>query len=209
MGGIFTFQVRVIATNPGLVDGNWVDFRIRAQAGANMTATNYLGDDGIIYGGSIGENWNGVPGINPGYIFNQWNTNIRLTVQSAAGVPQLNIMKSISNINLGGLPISAAIPGATMVYMISYSNTGTSPGMDALICDKIPANTKYFTNYLLAPTVGWTPQYAFTADPDQSYNSSEYSNTYTLKTNVIWVRWRKLNVPVGEKGSIMYKVIIK
>ena len=208
IGDIFTFQIRIVATNSLLIGDNWIDFRIMAQAGNNATATNYIGEDGKTYGGEIGNDWNGVKGINPGYIYQQGNTNIRLWVYGTEK-PLLEITKSVSNIMLGGISISKPIPGATVRYIISYSNAGNGDANNALVYDALPVNTKFMTNYMLAPTTGWTAQYSTNASPAQDYGSSEYSTTMQAKTNIKWVRWIKPSVIIEEKGVLIYRVIIK
>jgi len=206
-GGVFSFQVRIITTNSGLTGGNWLEFRIRAQAENDTTATNYLGDDGLRYGGTIGEDWNGVNGVNPGYIYNQGNTKILLKLQGAA--PELKITKSVSNITWGGVPVSKPIPGASITYIITYSNAGDASASMTTIFDGIPANTKYITNYALPSATSWTSEYTEDGAPDQSYSSISYSDTYTAKSNITFVRWKKPLVGAGEKGEFIYKVIIK
>ena len=207
-GVIFSFQVRIIATDSLLKDGDWLDFRLRAQAENNTDATNYMGDDGIRYGGDIGEDWNGVKGANPGYIYHQ-DSWIRLQLYGAPVMPLLEITKSVSNIRLGGIPLTRSIPGSTASYMISYSNAGAADADNAIIYDEIPANTGLNTNYMLPPTAGWTVQYSTNVNPGQSYGSIAYSATYTSKTNVKWVRWIKSSVGTGEQGTFIYTVIIK
>ena len=123
------------------------------------------------------------------------------------GQPQLGITKSVSNIMLGGIQITRPVPGATAIYMISYSNAGNATADNAVIYDAIPVNTVYNTNYMIAP--GWTAQYSTNVDPSQNYNSSDYSDTYTTKTNIKWVRWKNASVAIGENGVFIYKVIIK
>ncbi len=207
--GVFLFQVRIITTNSLLAAGHQLDFHIRAQAGGNTSAVAYSGDDGREYGGSIGKDVNGTSGVNPGYIFQQGNTNITLKLAGAVTLPILEITKSVSNIILGGLPQTRPIPGATVSYIISYSNAGDAPAIFAMVYDAIPANAKYMTNYMLPSTTGWTTEFSESASPDQSYNSPGYSDTYTAKTNVTYVRWKIPSLADGEKGTFIYKVIIK
>ncbi len=215
MGDYFAFQVKIIVTNNELTAGDWLDFRIRAQADNNTSATNYLGDDGIRYGGDIGEDWNGNNDTYPGYIYQQGNTNIRLLLQDGAGTAQIEITKSISNIMLGPSTIAGAIPGATIIYKISYSNTGTAGGINTVIYDAISTFVIYKTNYLSPPTIGWTAQYSTNINPGQNYGSTDYTNWYTMmsnfwwRTNLHWIRWKKPLIPVGEEGIIIYRTIIK
>ena len=205
----FTFQIRIITTNGNLGPGDSIDFHIRAQADGNTTATNYVGDDGVEYGGDIGQDRFGFAGANPGQIYQQGNIDISLQLQGGPGTTSLDITKSVSNVMLGGMPVSAPTPGSTIIYKISYSNSGSVNADYVVIYDRIPANTMYNTNYLLPPTTGWTSQYSTNVNPDQSYGSTAYSATYASKTNVEWVRWIKPGVGIGEKGVFIYEVFVK
>ncbi len=128
----------------------------------------------------------------------------------SADAPELNINKSLSDIMLNGSSIAAPIPGAVLIYRISYSNSGNAAGDNALIYDELPDNTKYNTNYMLPPATGWTSQFSAAADPDQDYGSVDYTNCPpSVKTNVTWIRWRKPFIQADESGILIYKVIIK
>jgi uncharacterized repeat protein (TIGR01451 family) len=76
----FPFRIKVVPGASVSVN-DWVEFRLKAQAGNNTTATCYTGDDGKVYGGDIGKNWNGVNGANPGFFYQQNNPEIRLTIK--------------------------------------------------------------------------------------------------------------------------------
>ena len=212
-GGIFNFQVRVVTTNSLLGTGDRIDFRIRAQAGGNTSATNYEGDDGAAYGGVIGEDWNGIidDAVYGGFIFQQGNPIITLKLPGAPpAAPILEIVKSVSNITIAGIPITGPAPGATITYILNYSNAGDSSAINAVIYDGIPAGTKFKSMTNSPSTTGWTNQYSEdTGAIDQSYGSANYAGTYTAKTDVTWVRWIKLSVAEGEKGRLIYQAIIK
>ena len=121
----------------------------------------------------------------------------------------LGITKSVSNISFGGVNILRPIPGATVIYRISYTNEGDANAANAMVYDALQAFAKYDTNYLLPPTTAWTAQFSTNINPGQNYGSGDYSTAYTSKTNIKWVRWKKASVAIGEKGIFIYKVIIK
>ena len=77
MNEVFKFRIKFTHNN-NVTNMNWIDFRVYAQVKNNTVATSYIGDDGIEYGGDIGKNWSGVNGVNPGFIFQQNNPEIRL-----------------------------------------------------------------------------------------------------------------------------------
>ena len=144
-----------------------------------------------------------------GYIYQQGNPNIRLELYGVSQ-PILEIVKSISNITLAGAPIAGPIPGASISYTIIYSNSGNGDANSSVIYDALPADTVYLTNYLFGVTTGWTQEYSTNNGAvNQGFSSGDYQNTYTAKSNVTWIRWKKGIVPPGEKGTFIYKVIIK
>ncbi len=136
------------------------------------------------------------------------------TRQTVIGTTTLSLTKSISNITIGGINC-APIPGATILYRISYSNTGSVNAINMVIYDEFPINTTYLTNYM-GTASGWTSQFSVISSPDQSYNSADYSNWYTMmsnfqwRDNLKWIRWKKSTVLTLEDGlTLFYKIIIK
>ena len=84
-----------------------------------------------------------IEGYNRNGIFNQVNTNILFKMPGIKA--QLEISKSVSSIMLGGVAIFKAVPGATVTYIISYSNASTAAAADGVINDAVSAEAKYFT----------------------------------------------------------------
>ena len=136
------------------------------------------------------------------------NREIRFLFHSSEA-PRLETRKAVDSITFQGAPVAVPIPGASITYIIFYSNSGNGIANNSIIYDGIPSDTYYITNALLAPATGWTSQYSIELNPVQSYISPDYTDGYASKTNLRWVRWRKVNVDPGEFGSVTYKVIVK
>ena len=125
------------------------------------------------------------------------------------GTTIIEITKSISNITLGGSN-SLAIPGATIFYVIKYSNAGLNPGIEAVIHDAIPPPTIYSTNSDGGTAVAWTVQWSTNVLPSFVYNNiSDWLNIEPASIKIKWIRWKKLKVESGEKGALYFKAIIK
>ncbi len=135
-------------------------------------------------------------------------TNI-VNVSVATGEAMLSISKSISNITLGGINFRA-IPGATIIYKIIYSNTSLNASSNAIIYDKLADNVVYRTNFF-GTAAGWTVEYSTNTSPDQTWNSVDYTNVCPFPKNLIkWIRWCKPSVAANEDGKILfYKGLIK
>jgi uncharacterized repeat protein (TIGR01451 family) len=137
-------------------------------------------------------------------------TNLILAVTlSSQSNTTLYISKSISNIMLAGP--SKPIPGASILYKISYSNTGSVAATDGIIVDELPTRVRYWTNAGGTAT-GWTMQYSTLASPDQSYGSIAYTNVpvpVAQRLSVKWIRWKKPSIGASETGTFLYKMIIK
>lgn len=76
-----------------------------------------------------------------GVVFYNANTDLSTVVLDSAGNLVLN--KSVSNITLGGLPVTqnSALPGHVLEYTIAYANTGNGQISDLVINDEAPAFT--------------------------------------------------------------------
>lgn len=122
------------------------------------------------------------------------NTNITLSLGA-----EMTIHKVIDSVELPSIDL--LIPGALINYKITYTNKGPLTASNITIYDKIPDNTKYFTNYL-GTAAGWTPEYAHIANPDQRYNSLDYDPI--TNTNVTWFRWKKVEVTTNEEGLTLF-----
>ncbi|MBU1075974.1 MAG: hypothetical protein KKH98_01690, partial [Spirochaetes bacterium] len=120
----------------------------------------------------------------------------------------ISISKSVSNISVNNNP-TGLIPGSTLTYKITYSNTGAVGGKNIVIYDRMASFVSFSTS-LMGTATGWTMQYTTNNLPSQAFDSTDYSNGYTVKTNVKWLRWKKPLIQSDEDGqTLIYKVIIK
>jgi len=120
---------------------------------------------------------------------------------------RITLSKSVSNVTQSGTA-SSAIPGSSVLYKVEFQITGTMSATNIVIYDMIPVYSLYWTNYLGTATA-WTSQYATNDPPDQSYPSTDYKTSFTARSNVMWIRWKKPDQAAGTTGTLFYKVIIK
>jgi uncharacterized repeat protein (TIGR01451 family) len=205
----FSFRVKVIAfTN--LTDDDWLKFIIKARADNNSSETNYKGDNKLLYGGDIGEDWKGVTG--PawyGHIFGQTPASNLLLINYPV---VLSVSKTVRAITLENKTNDRAIPGFTIEYAIFYSNQSPLKAMNVIVSDRISSNLVYFSNSSVtneAPGI-WIREWSTNAVPDQVWNSSHYTNMEPAGfAKIKWVRWKKMMVPGSEKGFLKVKAIVK
>jgi hypothetical protein len=191
-GGVISFSVCLTDSVPAQANGAYIRVRVIASNTAgNITtangATNYLGDNGIAYGGTMGENWTGV--TTPA----TWRC---VTVQQGVGydgfltliiqAPVLNITKTIQRITKGGIA-SGAIPGATIQYRIFITNSGTAAAVSTKIVDTTAA----------AAMVTYGAQISIT-------NLTAYDTT---TPNLAWSN-ASGSLAVGGRGVVIYTVRI-
>jgi uncharacterized repeat protein (TIGR01451 family) len=144
-GGVITFSVCITDALPIQANGAYIRVRIVASnTSANISfangGTNYVGDNGLAYGGTMGNNWTGVY-TTQGYkcVYLQTGTS------TAAGyltliinAPLLGITKTIQSITKAGAA-SAPIPGATIQYKIVVTNGGGAAAVNTRLWDTTPA----------------------------------------------------------------------
>jgi len=121
--------------------------------------------------------------------------------------PVLSIIKSISNIRLGGV-LGNPIPGATITYQIKITNTGSASASNVIIYDKIAGNTVYVTNSSSSMS-GWTNQYSTNTNPNQDWSSGHYTTFQPAVALIKWLRWKKVSVANAERAIFYFKVTIK
>jgi uncharacterized repeat protein (TIGR01451 family) len=102
--------------------------------------------------------------------------------------PMLGLTKSVVVVG-GGQPV----PGATLRYTISYSNTGTGASSASVITDAIPANTNYTANSVVLNSNSKTD----IADADEVTVSG---GTITVNLG---------SVAGGASGSFTFDVVIQ
>ncbi len=129
MGGVTNFRV-LISADETISNNSWIAFRIMADSG-NTTATNYIGDDSVHYGGDIGEDVNGV--VNSAYygkIYQQGNPEIKMLFSNEQPY-LLNLfvhqrMDDSGQVIIGYTGVDMQNDICDYVYTnCSYSNAGT------------------------------------------------------------------------------------
>jgi uncharacterized repeat protein (TIGR01451 family) len=119
----------------------------------------------------------------------------------------LSVNKEIYSIELGGVGITTPVPGASVIFRVTYSNIGPSSADNMIIYDQLPEHVIFLSN---GPSGAWQEQYSEQTSPDQSYGSGSYLNMPpAISSNVRWIRWINASVPAGTAGSFTYSVIIK
>lgn len=193
----------LIANSP---DGSFAEFKLVIASGLKPTASAYVGDNGITYslGGAVN------------------NDIARASVAAAT----ITLQKVITSITTGAVA-SMPKPGATILYTLTYQNSGTAAGDSVVVRDSIPANCVWDTAsregdpYGATATLvdgdsgatGWQLQVSTDAVPaDQGYYSADYQSIAGFagaKSTVRWIRWRRLSVaPIGAT-TLVFRVIIQ
>jgi len=209
--------VFVIKPSSNAQTNSWVEYKIVAKSSnstfPNVNTTIYTGDNNYIYGGPTNSGL-GVGSMGQYYITIcsqttlQDNEFIRLTMSFSLPYVSLTISKSVSNITLVG-NYTAPIPGATIEYKIAYTLiTNLKTASNIIIYDKLPPYITYLTDYLGTAT-GWTIEYSTNTNPDQSYNSSDYTKVRPPKDKIKWIRWKKPSSGTDENKTLFYKAMIK
>jgi len=67
-----------------------------------------------------------------------------VTAYTTARAPQVSLTKTVSVFGVG-----ASIPGATLLYTITFQNNGTGAAATVVVTDTIPANTTYSNGTIL------------------------------------------------------------
>jgi len=126
------------------------------------------------------------------------------------GGTTLSIVKSVENVTLGGSG-SLPIPGTTIDYLITYSNTGSIAANNVIIYDDLPVNYVVYKTNGGGTATGWTVQYSTNTTPDQSWDSTHYNSVLPAnKADIKWIRWIKASVGTAEDGlTLKYSVTIK
>jgi uncharacterized repeat protein (TIGR01451 family) len=148
-------------------------------------------------------------GTNLGYPFYSTAPDLGWLETTFVAAPNLFISKKVDSIS-NVFSTGKAIPGSLITYSLTYSNTGNALATNAILVEHPSAKFQYYTN-ILSFVTGWTAQYSTNANPSQVWNSPDYSATVPVsgKTSVKWVRWKKSAVGIGEKGTLIFKLVIK
>jgi hypothetical protein len=138
-------------------------------------------------------------------VTNRFVTNI---IPLTVSPPSISASKSVFGVTLNGAT-SPAVPGATVIYLVSYSNTSSGAGKGGLIYDRVATNMVFLTQSGGTAT-GWTMEWSTNQAPAQTYLSANYSAVMpTDKTRIKWIRWRKPLVTAYEKGNFVIRAVVK
>jgi uncharacterized repeat protein (TIGR01451 family) len=205
--GIYSCSVAVWShsTPANSPDGAHADFRLVISPGNVNTADTYMqytGDNGTVYATGTGG-----------------SNDVAVATLAAA---RLTLAKAITSVTLSGGPVMP-LPGATILYTLTYNNVGTSSGDSVILRDTIPTNTRFDTASSTMSALGasatftadsgltgWTCQVATAAGPDNNYHSPDWINlpSYTTGT-VTYVRWIRDQVAAAQTATIRFRVIIQ
>jgi hypothetical protein len=125
----------------------------------------------------------------------------------SSGTATLTMIKSISNIQLAGT-LARPIPGARITYKLWYSNA-SSPGLTVAVYDRLNTNFVYLPGTSQNFSGIWTNQFSTSVAPVNAYDSASYTSTEPAPASVKWLRWKTPVLGVGEKGVIVYQVMVK
>ena len=160
VGGSTNFRIMVRA-DASLGTSNWIGFTLMASNAEAVLAdaTNYTGDNSLLYGGDMGEATNGlISAPYYGKVYQQTNVLVELFIGLVD--PYINKLV-VSPISLASNPQ----PGEYVRYKIEYANNGISPISGSRITDLIPANTTYSRDSLYHKE-GANPLIQLTDDAD-------------------------------------------
>lgn len=114
------------------------------------------------------------------------------------------------------LPAKGIEPGEELIYTLNYANVGSEPAKDVVISDPIPSGTAYIPGS--ATDAG---EVTFSIDKGKSFNKptllsyevrgkdGKSQKRVATPEDYTDIRWTIPAIPVGEKGSVSFKVKVK
>lgn len=181
------------------------DFRLKIYQGNVNTADStgqYTGDNGTTYAtGSAG------------------GQDFASALLAAA---KLTLAKAVTSVKIGGAA-SAPLPGATILYTLTYNNIGSASADSVVLIDTVPANTTFDTasssmsNLGASATFaddsgssGFTCQVTTSASPNQAYVSTDWNNLTNYSAGTVrGVRWIRQSVAAAQTATVRFRVIIQ
>jgi hypothetical protein len=189
----------IVEVDPGATSG-WQEWRLYAIASPNdppANPTNYQGDNGQQYGGPVGRGWSATR-LNSLVFYDtgtSGGTGLDYAWSVGAAAPVIRIYKditAISDVSGGG---SLVIPGATLTYTITVSNTGPGSAQGLRIRDVI--DTVILDDTGLAASMNIT---------NIVNNGQTFTSDYTAPT----VKWSNNNgFPGGSVTELSYQAVIR
>lgn len=186
-------------------DGSFGIFRlkIRAEGAGADTTGQYVGDNGNTYGYGKGS-----------------EDTSRATISAA----RIALAKAITSVTMYGNP-SMPLPGATVLYTLTYTNEGSAQADSVVIRDTIPTNTTFdtasssMTNlgataaFTAADSgaAGWTAQVSTSVNPSHALYSIDWINlpAYTAAAGTVrHVRWIRQAVASTQTATLRFRVLV-
>ncbi len=191
-------------------NGSYADFRlviVPSDTADADTTNQYVGDNGRTYAqGSAG------------------SADVARTSVAAA---IMALSKRISALTLNGGNLNAPLPGATIVYELTYHNIGSATADSVIIRDTVPTNTTFDTMastggalgssaaYAIdSGSTGWTAQMTSVAVPNNALYSLDWVNAHDwdplalTPASIRHVRWIRQGVAAAQTATLRFRVII-
>lgn len=190
--GYFFVHIGVPTAIAGTTAGNGDSINVHFNIGRSYAVTGaYTGDNGVDYAEATANSGS--------------NTSSVDTVTIAGAV--FTMAKS-GTCTLGGV-YSAPVPGATIGYTITYTNTGSGAGSNIVIYDMIDTSVMTFKAFA-ADTGTWVAQWAPAHQTDFSYGAAGWTaGDPGTPATAKWVRFRNTGtVAAGESRALYFYVTI-
>lgn len=136
-----------------------------------------------------------------------------LTLKSEA-LQELSIKGKDGKVQKKRQAVTTATPGAEIIYVITYRNTGTQPANAVVVNNPVPAGMRFQAG----SAEGAGTRNEVSVDGGKQYGALE---TLRIKNpdgtlrpargeDVTHVRWTVLGaVPAGKDGSVSYRAVVK
>ncbi len=191
--GTETFTIRIVSnssidSSPNGSQG----YCTVAVSAYGKTLNQYTGDNGTVYAST--------------------NSSEIWTDSAMVSAAVFSLTKVCTGATLGGA-VSLPVPGATLWYQITYSNTGSDSGNNVYIYDELDTSVVLFSDTTSGTANGWTFYYSSMVSPTPGYGvvgGNWTAGAPGTPANVRWVKWDKATVGDTEDNlTLGYKVIIK
>ena len=120
----------------------------------------------------------------------------------------LQISKTVDGISLPGVSVAPAVPGSLIRYALNCKINcyGNESANSVIVRDQVfNSHLIYMTNYFMDS--GWDSEYSTNQTPDQSYGSLDFGPLPAEKTNIHWVRWKRLSAAGGLRTFYLKSIV--
>ncbi len=199
-----TIAIWANSTPANSPDGSFGSFRIKiraASAGADTTG-EYIGDNGLTYG------------------YGQGSADVSRATISAA---RIALAKAITSVTMYGNP-AMPLPGATILYTLTYNNEGSATADSVVVRDTIPTSTTFDTAASTMTNLGatagfatdsgatgWTAQVSTSVNPNHALYSIDWINLpqYTAAAGTVrHIRWIRQAVASAQTATLRFRVTV-